>query len=155
MLFLPYSEASPKNLLECLYKINFIYVFVFGVWGLGCCVGFTLSEQLWRAGTSAQASRFGDFSCCARSRAVGHAGFSTCGAWLRSCCSQVLQHRLNSFGAWAQLLHGMWDLPESRIELVSCAALLQCLCRDLRKLSAQISISLFLNFLESRNYDIN
>ena len=31
---------------------------------------------------------------------------------LRSCGSQALEHRLNSCGAQASLLHGMWDLPD-------------------------------------------
>ena len=30
--------------------------------------------------------------------------------------------RLNNCGAWAQLLHGMWDLPRPRIEPVSPAS---------------------------------
>ena len=59
MLFLPSSEASPKNLLYCLYKNNFIYVFIFGVRGLRCRVGIPLSEQLRRAGTSVQLQRTG------------------------------------------------------------------------------------------------
>ena len=33
-----------------------------------------------------------------------------------SCGSQVLEHRLNTCRAWAQLLHGMWALPGSGIE---------------------------------------
>ena len=32
---------------------------------------------------------------------------------------QALEHRLNSCGAQAQLLHGMWDLPGSEVEPVS------------------------------------
>ena len=34
---------------------------------------------------------------------------------------QALEHRLNSCGTWAYLLHGMWDLPGSGIEPMSCA----------------------------------
>ena len=34
---------------------------------------------------------------------------------------QALEHRLNSCGSWAYLLHGMWDLPGSGIEPMSCA----------------------------------
>ena len=37
---------------------------------------------------------------------------------LRSCGSRALEHRLNSCGAWARLLHGIWDLPGSEMELV-------------------------------------
>ena len=49
----------------------------------------------------------------------GCKGFSSCGMWLSSCSSQALEHRLNSCGAWAQLLHGMQGLPRPRIELMS------------------------------------
>ena len=38
-----------------------------------------------------------------------------------SCSSQALEHRLSSCGAWAKLLHGMWDLPGPGIEPVSPA----------------------------------
>ena len=39
---------------------------------------------------------------------------SPCGMW-------TLEQRLNSRNAWAYLLCGMWDLPESGIELMSPA----------------------------------
>ena len=42
---------------------------------------------------------------------------------LDSCGSQALEHRLNSCGAWARLLYGLWDLPGSGIEPVSAALL--------------------------------
>ena len=38
-----------------------------------------------------------------------------------SCGSRAPEHRLSSCGAWAELLHGMWDLPRSDTELVSPA----------------------------------
>ena len=37
---------------------------------------------------------------------------------LSSCGSSALEHRLNSCDVSAWLLHGMWDLPRSRIEPV-------------------------------------
>ena len=40
---------------------------------------------------------------------------------LSSCGSRAPEHRLSSCGAWAELLHGMWDLPRSDTELVSPA----------------------------------
>ena len=43
-----------------------------------------------------------------------HMGFSSCG-------SQALEHRLSSCGTWAQLLHGMWDLPGPGLKPVSPA----------------------------------
>ena len=60
--------------------------------------------------------------CGARASHCG--GFSCCGAWalgaqasvvvargLSSCGSRALERRLSSCSAWAQVLHGMWDLP--------------------------------------------
>ena len=38
-----------------------------------------------------------------------------------SCCSWVLEHRLNGCGTLALLLQGMWDFPGSGIELMSSA----------------------------------
>ena len=38
---------------------------------------------------------------------------------LNSCNSPAREHRLSSWGTWAQLLHGMWDLQTPGIELVS------------------------------------
>ena len=60
----------------------------------------------------APACRCGGFSCGAQ--ALGHVDFSSCSSW-------ALEHRLNSRGAWAHLLWGMWDLPRPRIESVSPA----------------------------------
>ena len=40
---------------------------------------------------------------------------------LNSCSSQVLEHRLNSCCAWAQLLCSMWDLPRPGIKPLSPA----------------------------------
>lgn len=113
MLFLPYSEASPKNLLYCLYKIHFIYVFVFGVWGSWLLRGlYSLSscEQGLVSSCSAQASHFG-WLAAPGAGAVGRAGLCFCGMWLSGCGSQGLSHRLNSSGARAQLpflAHGIF-----------------------------------------------
>ena len=58
-------------------------------------------------------------------------GFSCCGAraWpsvvvargLSSCGSQALEQSLSNCGAWASLLHSMWDLPGPGLEPVSPA----------------------------------
>ena len=40
---------------------------------------------------------------------------------LNSCSSQALEHRINSWGARAQLLFSMWSLPESGNKPVSPA----------------------------------
>ena len=49
-----------------------------------------------------------------RSTGSRRAGFSSCG-W------RTLERRLSSCGAWAQLLHGMWDLPRPGLEPASPA----------------------------------
>ena len=68
---------------------------------------------------SAQASHCGGFSC-GGTQAVGHTTFSTA-PWLYSTGSVVVEHRLSSGGAQAQLLHGIRGLPGSGIEPVSPA----------------------------------
>ena len=35
---------------------------------------------------------------------------------LCSCSPQALEHRLSSYGTWAQLLHGTWDLPGQELD---------------------------------------
>ena len=49
---------------------------------------------------------------CCSVRASHCGGFSCCRAW-------ALEHRVNSCGAWALLLHSTWDLPGPGIEPVS------------------------------------
>ena len=49
-----------------------------------------------------------------RSTGSRRVGFSSCGLWALEC-------RLSSCGAWAKLLHGMWDLPRPGIEAMSPA----------------------------------
>ena len=75
--------------------------------------GATLCCNAW-------ASHCGGFSC--RARALGLSGFSSCVNGLGSCGSQALEHRLNTWGARAQLRCGTWDLPGSRVKL-ACPAL--------------------------------
>ena len=53
-----------------------------------------------------------DFCCGAQ--ALGCAGFSSCSSW-------ALEHRLNSCGPWAWLLHNIWDRPRPGIKPVSLA----------------------------------
>ena len=102
---------------------NLIYLFFF----FGC-IGSSLLRagflQLRRAGAtlhgSAQAFHCSGFSCCGAwglgvwaSVAVAH-GLSRCG-------SQALERRLSSYGAQAQLLRGMWDLPRPGLDPMSPA----------------------------------
>ena len=80
-----------------LAACRFSLVVVSGGYSSWCCAGFSLQWLLllWSTG-----------SRCA--------GFSSCG-------SRALEHRLSSCGAWAQLLHGMWDLLEPGLKPVSPA----------------------------------
>ena len=43
------------------------------------------------------------------------------GMGFRSCGCRALERRLSSCGAWAWLLHGMWDLPGPGLEPASPA----------------------------------
>ena len=85
------------------------------------CAGFL---QLQRVGPtlrcSAQASHCGGFSCCG-AWALGTQASVVAAHELSSCGSQALEHRLSSYGAWAQLLRGMWGLPGPGLEPVSPA----------------------------------
>ena len=105
-----------------IHFLKFIYLFIFG------CVGSLLLHegflQLWRAGAtlhcSARVSHCGGFSCC-RARALGVWASVVVARRLSSCGSRALECRLSSCGTWAQLLHGMWDLPGPGLEPMSPA----------------------------------
>ena len=82
--------------------------------GLGCWVGFSLvvvSESYFL------------FVVCGLLIAVA----SSCEATtlglmgFRSWGPQALGHKLSSWGTWAWLLHGMWDLPRPGIKPISSA----------------------------------
>lgn len=81
-----------------LLYIQFYLCILAGL-GLCFCVGYPLLAMcrilLWTAGS--------------RTHGLG------------SCGSQALEHRLNSCGAWVQLLRDMWDLPRTGIEPMSPA----------------------------------
>ena len=65
-----------------------------------------------------RASYCGGFSCCG-ARALGAGASVVVVHGLSSCGSQVLESRLSSCGARAQLLCGMWDLPGPGLKPVS------------------------------------
>ena len=71
-------------------------------------------EQGLLSHCGAEVSHCSAFSCC-RAQALGHAGFSSCGTWAQ------YKNRLNSCGARAYLLRGMWYLPRSEIKDTSPA----------------------------------
>ena len=81
-------------------------IFVLAVLGLGCCADFSLVAESW--GFSSW------WLLLLRSPGSRARGLSRCN-------SQALGHRLNSFGAWAQLLCGLWGLPGSGIKPTSPA----------------------------------
>ena len=68
-----------------------------------CLVGFTFGGWGLLSSCGVRGSPCGGFSCC-RAPALGLLGFSS---WA---------HGLNSCGAQAQLLHGLWSLPKSGIK---------------------------------------
>ena len=96
-----------------LFLINkFIYfwlrwVFV-AVLGLSLVAASGAYSSLWCAGLSLR------WLLLLQSTGYKWAGFSSCG-------SRALEHRLSSCGAWASLLHGMWDLPGPGLEPMSPA----------------------------------
>ena len=62
----------------------------------------------------AVASGCGTQALGTRASGVVARGFSSCGSW-------ALEHRVSSCGARAELLRGMWDLPEPGVEPMSPA----------------------------------
>ena len=82
-----------------------MYFFIFS------CAGSSLLLRCF-SHCGVQAPHCGGLSCCWSVWALECAGFS-------SCSSRVLEHRITSCGAWAQLLHSLWDVTESGTKLVS------------------------------------
>ena len=108
--------------INWFFKIYLFYLFIFGCIGsLLLCVGFV---QLRGAGATlgcgVQAFHCGGFSCCG-AQALGTQTSVVVVCGLSSCGTQALDCRLSSCGAWAQLLHGVWDLPRPGLESVSPA----------------------------------
>ena len=100
--------------------IYFIYLFL-AVLGLCCCVRASSScRERGLLFFVVQASHCGGLSHCG-AWAVGTRASVVVAHGLSSCGSRAPEHRLSSCGAWAQLLHGMWDLPRPGIEPVSPA----------------------------------
>ena len=69
---------------------------------------------------SAQASHYCGFFV-AEHRLSGARASVVVARELSSCGSLTLEHRLNSCGKWAYLLHNMWDLPRPGVKLMSPA----------------------------------
>ena len=94
-LFLQFRSSS---FLYLFFKNSFIYLFL-TVLGLPCCMGFSLVAE----------SRC--YSLVAVYRLLIAVGSPV-------TTHRALEHRLNSFGAWAWLLHGTWNIPRSAIKPV-------------------------------------
>ena len=104
---------SPFIISFFFFLLYFYFIFPFlAALGLRCCTrAFSSCQERWGGATlhcGARASHCSGFSCC-RAQALG------------TRASVVVAHRLSSCGSWAQLRHGMWDLPGPGIEPVSPA----------------------------------
>ena len=79
--------------------------------------------SLWRlASLSLQRMRFSPgWLLLLQSVGSRQAGFSSRSTWVQQFSSWALERGLSSCAAWAQLLHGTWDLPRPGIESVSAA----------------------------------
>ena len=83
------------------FNINlFIYLFIY----FGLRWVFVAARRLSLVVVS------GGFSCCGAQALGARASVAVAGR-LSSCGSRALERRLRNCGSWAQLLHGMWDLP--------------------------------------------
>ena len=97
------TNSSPPRSPSCVVFLFYFKIYLFlAALGLHWCTpAFSSCEEQGLCNWGKQASHCGGFSCC-RARVPGRMGFSSC-------------------GAWAELPHGMWDLPGSGIEPVSPA----------------------------------
>ena len=101
-------SGGVKGLYETLF-----YVFIFGCDGASLLhSGFSLTAVSRGHSVAAMCRLF----TVVASHVVKH---QLWGAMLSSCCSRAPDHRLNSCGAWAEMLCSTWDLPGSGIEPVS------------------------------------
>ena len=109
---------------EQMSLILFIYLLIIYFWLCWVFVAACWLSLVAVSGVTlccgARASHCGGFSCCgaralgARSSVVVACGLSSCGSW-------APERRLSSYGAQAQVLCGMWDLPGPGLEPVSPA----------------------------------
>ena len=102
----------------CQHLLSFfflIYLFLV-VLGLRCCVrAFSSCSERGLLFVAVCGFLIGVTSLVAEHSLDGScAGFCRCG-------SQAVERRLSSCGTWAQLLHGMWDLPGPELEPASSA----------------------------------
>ena len=119
------SLATTREKPPAQPKINkhfFKLIFIFG--SVSFFLLWVAFLQLQRAGATLVSLRgllVAAASLVAEHRLQGVQASVVVAHGLGSCGSRALEHRLNNCGAPAQLLHGMWDLPRSGIQLVSPA----------------------------------
>ena len=103
------------------FIILFRYSFL-PVLRLPCCMGFFsgCGEPWPLSSCGTKASRWVGFSGC-RAQALGLLAAAAVACGLSSCSSWALEPRFSCCGPWAQLLHGMWNLPGPGIKPVSPA----------------------------------
>ena len=112
--FFPPSPFQNAFVSYFFKKCIFLFIYVWLCSVFMAVHGLFSSSGEWGLLSSygAQTSHFSGFSCC-RAQVQGRTSIS-------SFSSRALEHWLNSCGARAQLLCGMWDLPKSGIKPVSC-----------------------------------
>ena len=109
-----YHCFAPIFFLICL----FIYFWLHWVFIAACGLQLRQVGDTLRCG--AWPSHCGGFSCCG-AWALGTQVSVVVARGLSSCGTRVLERRLSSCGAQAQLLCGMWDLPRAGLEPMSPA----------------------------------
>ena len=112
----------PMVVLFCFVLFFNLFILFIYFWLLWVFIAaFVSFLYLRRAGATlrccAWASHCGGFSCC-RARALRTQASVVAARKLGSCGTRALECRLSSFGSWALLLRGTWDLPGPGIEPV-------------------------------------
>ena len=105
-------DTNNKKLKGSIY-IFLITLFIQSALDLCCCEGFSL--------VVVHSPLIVVATIVAEHRLQGAQASAVAAPGLGNCDSQDLEHRLNSTGAWTQLLCSMWNPPESGIEPISPA----------------------------------
>ena len=104
-----------------IFQNNISYlsiIFIFGCAGSSLLLFSSSDQQGALCSSRAQAYRCGGLSRC-RAWALWASVVAAAVHGLSNCSFRALEHRLNICGTPVELLHSMWDLPESRMEPVS------------------------------------
>ena len=102
------------------HPYKFIYLFIFGC--IPCCArAFSSCGERGLLFVVVRRLLIAVASLCWGAQALGARASVVVALGLSSCGSRALECRLNSCGAQAQLLRGMWDLPGPGLNTVSPA----------------------------------